>query len=137
VVHELATVGGEMTIDELAAASGTSTRNIRSLQSMGLMERPRLRGRTGLYGVRHLDRLLTILRLQAQGFSLPSLQLLYQAQREGRSLGEVLGMAGRPLIGAIDADATDVYGFSELPVTQGRPFLSVVPTTVWRQTEAS
>ena len=42
-----------MTIDELAAAAGTTTRRIRSLQTLGLLPHPELRGRTGLYGAAH------------------------------------------------------------------------------------
>jgi DNA-binding transcriptional MerR regulator len=128
-------LGGDLTIDELAVAAGTSTRNIRSLQTMGLVERPHLRGRTGLYDQHHLGRLKTILRLQEQGFSLPSLQLLFQAQREGRSLGQLLGIEDSFL--PDEFDASDLYGFPELPTAVSRSFLSVVPTTVWTQTAAS
>jgi DNA-binding transcriptional MerR regulator len=127
-------VDGEQTIDQLAAAAGTSTRNIRSLQQMGLMARPRLRGRTGLYDEGHLHQLTTVLRLQRQGFSLPSLRLLYRAEREGQSLSQVLGLS--TLDGA-ESDTSDLYGFPELRSAKGQPFLSVVPTTVWTQSEAS
>ena len=130
-------VNGELTIDQLAASAGTSTRNVRSLQQMGLIERPHLRGRTGIYDEGHLHRLQTILRLQDQGFSLPSLQLLYQAQQEGRSLAHVLGLPESSTLDGAESDTSDQYGFPELPPSAGRPFLSVVPTTVWMQTEAS
>ncbi len=66
-----------LTIDELAAAAGTTTRRIRSFQTLGLLPHPALRGRTGLYGADHLDRLQVILRLQAEGFSLESLGVLF------------------------------------------------------------
>src|SRR3984957_10351379 len=83
-----------LTIDELAAAAGTTTRRIRSLQTLGLLPHPLLRGRTGLYGAVHRDRLDAILRLQEKGFSLESLVVLFDALAAGQSLAGVLGAAG-------------------------------------------
>ncbi len=137
---------GTMTIDELAATTGTTTRRIRSLQTLGLLEHPELRGRTGLYGAAHRDRLAAILHLQEQGFSLESLGLLFDALQAGRSLAAVLGLpepAARPAGDAdADADSAELYGFAELqPSTatrrRGRALLSVVPTTVWDESRAS
>ena len=56
-----------MTIDELAAATGTTTRRIRSFQTLGLLPHPELRGRTGLYGAPHRDRLAAILAAPGRG----------------------------------------------------------------------
>ena len=132
-----------MTIDELAAAAGTTTRRIRSLQTLGLLPHPVLRGRTGLYGAVHRDRLDAILRLQDKGFSLESLVVLFDALGAGRSLAEVLGASG-PAFAAAQADggtdSTELYGFAELQraaAPRGRPLLSVVPTTVWDENQAS
>jgi len=136
----------ELTIDELASGAGTTTRRIRSLQTLGLLPHPELRGRTGLYGPRHRARLAAILRLQDRGFSLESQGELFRALEAGRSLADVLGVAepaapGDPGPGA---DTAELYGFAELqPATAtrrrgpGRPLLSVVPTTVWDESEAS
>ena len=55
------------TIDELARAAGTTTRQVRALQTQGLLPHPDLVGRTGYYDADHLDRLRAILRLQADG----------------------------------------------------------------------
>jgi DNA-binding transcriptional MerR regulator len=135
-------VASELTIDQVAAASGTTTRTVRSFQSMGLVDPPTLRGRTGLYGPEHVERLRTIVRLQAEGFSLQSLAILFAAQARGDTLSEVLGLGP----GAIDTetDVAERYGFADLQSARagrrprrGRPFLSVVPTTVWEKTEAS
>ena len=137
---------GTMTIDELAAATGTTTRRIRALQTLGLLAHPDLRGRTGLYGAAHQDRLTAILRLQDQGFSLESLGLLFDALQAGRSLAAVLGLpeaAASPDVGTeTDSDSAELYGFAELqPATatrrRGRALLSVVPTTVWDESRAS
>jgi DNA-binding transcriptional MerR regulator len=134
-----------LTIDGLAAAAGTTTRRIRSLQTLGLLPHPVLRGRTGLYDVEHRDRLRAIMRLQEQGFSLESLGLLFDALDAGRSLASVLGIA-EPTVSAREADSetdsAELYGFAELQPTnlgasRGPALLSVVPTTVWDESEAS
>jgi DNA-binding transcriptional MerR regulator len=136
---------GTLTIDDLAAATGTTTRRIRSLQTLGLLAHPALHGRTGLYGAAHRHRLEAVLRLQQQGFSLESLVVLFDAVHEGRSLAAVLGMVetATPDHGSeAGADSADLYGFAELQGAasgsrRGRPLLSVVPTTVWGESQAS
>src|ERR1700722_6626285 len=132
-----------LTIDELAAAAETTTRRIRSLQTLGLLPRPVLRGRTGLYGAAHRDRLDAILRLQDKGFSLESLVVLFDALGAGQSLAGVLG-AAEPAREAAHADggtdSAELYGFGELQraaTPRGRPLLSVVPPTVWDENQAS
>jgi DNA-binding transcriptional MerR regulator len=136
-------MASEQTIDELASATGTTSRTIRSFQSLGLLDPPVLRGRTGYYGAEHVGVLEAILRLQAQGFSLQSLQVLFTALSRGDSLADVLGLAaplvdGRPEEG----DSAELYAFPEVVPTSRRPaarprLLSVVPTTVWSETRAS
>ncbi len=136
---------GNLTIDGLAAAARTTTRRIRSLQTLGLLPHPVLRGRTGLYDRGHRDRLQAILNLQAQGFSLESLSLLFDALDAGRSLASVLGVAEPEAPHGeadTDPDSAELYGFAELQPTnlaapRGRALLSVVPTTVWDESEAS
>jgi DNA-binding transcriptional MerR regulator len=126
-------VDPDLTIDQLAASTGTTTRRLRALQTLGLLPPPELRGRTGRYGPEHRSRLRAILDLQEQGFSLESLRVLFDALDRGRSLASVLG-ADRPA----RADATELYGFDDLrPARQSRPLLSVVPTTVWDEGVAS
>ncbi len=133
----LLTVDDELTIDQLALECGTTSRNIRAFQTLGLLDRPGLRGRTGLYGTSHRQQLGAILRLQREGFSLQSMQMLFEAQRQGRSLSDVIGTSvprHRPT-----ADATELYGFAELqqPRHRDHPLLSVVPSTMWQEIEAS
>ncbi len=143
-----------MTIDELAAANGTTARRVRSLQTLGLLAHPALRGRTGIYGQAHQDRLAAVLRLQDKGFSLESVGVLFGALDAGASLADVLGLADPlaapagsrlPTAGS-GTDAAELYGFAELQRTDrgrrprqaaARPLLSVVPTTVWDESEAS
>ena len=141
--------GTDLTIDELAAASGTTTRRVRSLQTLGLLPHPELRGRTGRYGPEHVERLAAILRLQDRGFSLESLGVLFAALDDGWSLADVLGVE-RPTRtggGAAEtgtaADTAELYGFADLQpssTARGRarqPLLSLVPTTMWDESEAS
>jgi DNA-binding transcriptional MerR regulator len=139
-----------LTIDELAAASGTTTRRIRSFRTLGLLPHPELQGRTGLYGPRHRDRLDAILRLQEEGFSLESIGTLFRALDAGHSLSTVLGLPEPATRGADRAesgagagtDSAELYGFAQLQpaaTTRGRvrPLLSLVPTTVWDESRAS
>jgi DNA-binding transcriptional MerR regulator len=137
-----------LTIDELADATGTTTRRVRSLQTLGLLAHPALHGRTGLYDSAHRDRVTAILHLQEKGFSLESLRLLFDAVEAGRSLASVLGLPEPAPSAETDPgsgpDSAELYGFAELqraPAARrrgkGRPLLSVVPTTVWDQSEAS
>jgi DNA-binding transcriptional MerR regulator len=130
-----------LTIDDLAAAAGTTTRRIRSLQTLGLLPHPTLHGRTGLYDSGHRDRLEAVLHLQRQGFSLESLVLLFDALRAGRALADVLGVAPSGATDG-DADSADLYGFAQLQPSRATPrraraLLSVVPTTVWDESQAS
>jgi DNA-binding transcriptional MerR regulator len=80
-----------MTVDELAREAGTTTRNVRSYQTRGLLPPPRVVGRVGYYDRTHLARLNYIDRLQERGFSLAAIRDLLAAWDEGKSLTDVLG----------------------------------------------
>jgi DNA-binding transcriptional MerR regulator len=68
-----------MTIEELASASGMTVRNIRAHCSRGLLPSPDVKGRKGYYNATHLDRLKEITFLQDKGYSLAAIQdLLYE-----------------------------------------------------------
>jgi DNA-binding transcriptional MerR regulator len=82
---------GPWTIDELAAAAGTTTRNLRAFQSRGLLPPPRLVGRTGRYDDGDRRRLEAILRLQRRGYSLAAITDLVAAWERGDTLDDVLG----------------------------------------------
>src|SRR5438105_10903289 len=77
--------GGEgvYTIDELAQATGMTTRNIRAHQSRGLLPPPVVRGRTGYYGDEHAARLRLILRMQADGFNLGAIRRVLDSVPSG------------------------------------------------------
>jgi DNA-binding transcriptional MerR regulator len=79
-------------IDELARCSGVTARTIRAHQTAGLLPPPLVRGRTAYYGEEHAQRLTTITRLQARGWSRAAIREALDAWGEGRSLGDLLGM---------------------------------------------
>ncbi|MBW3659920.1 MAG: MerR family transcriptional regulator [Actinobacteria bacterium] len=62
-----------MTIDELAHEVGVSSRNIRYYQTRGLLPPPSVRGRTGYYGERHVERLRLIQELSSEGLNLQAI----------------------------------------------------------------
>lgn len=86
--------GGDdsLTVDDLARAAGTTTRNVRSYQTRGLLPPPTMQGRIGLYGRKHLARLRLIANLQERGYSLAAIGDLLQAWEERRTVGELLGL---------------------------------------------
>lgn len=66
----------ELTIEQLAAATGMTVRNIRNHQSRGLLPPPEVRARTGYYGRRHVERLRLIQEMQLDGFNLNAIKRL-------------------------------------------------------------
>lgn len=72
----VATPENDLTIEELAAQTGMTVRNIRSHRARGLLPAPEVRDRVGYYGPEHLARLQTIQELQADGFNLKGIERL-------------------------------------------------------------
>ena len=65
-----------LTIEQLAARTGLTVRNIRSHVTRGLLPAPYLKGRTGFYGREHVARLQMVTGLQQQGFNLAAISSL-------------------------------------------------------------
>jgi DNA-binding transcriptional MerR regulator len=129
-----ATADVRLTVDQLARLAGTTTRNIRAFQTLGLLPRPTLNGRTGLYGPEHLDRLRAILRLQQAGFSLGALGALFAAWEQGLTLEQVLGLPAATNRAAVSGEAEDeLAAFDDWPWLRSVAGLAVVPTTVLDQ----
>jgi DNA-binding transcriptional MerR regulator len=63
-------------IDELAARAGVSVDTVRYYQTRGLLEPPQREGRVAWYSADHLERLRHVRSLQAQGFTLASIDRL-------------------------------------------------------------
>ncbi|MEJ7634056.1 MerR family transcriptional regulator [Aeromicrobium sp.] len=73
-MSEDAPTGDEYTVDELAARAQMTVRNVRAYASRGLIEAPRLAGRTGFYNREHLQRLQLIRQLLERGFTLAAIE---------------------------------------------------------------
>jgi len=68
----------DLTIEQLAAASGMTVRNIRSHRARGLLQAPEVRDRVGYYGPTHVTRLRMIQELQSEGFNLKGIERLLE-----------------------------------------------------------
>ena len=90
----------DLTIDELAAQTGTKTSTIRLYQHQGVLPGPEIRGRVGFYSPGHVARLDLIDRLQARGYTLAAIKDLVESWESGRGLESLLGLesavAGTP-----------------------------------------
>lgn len=64
----------EFTIDELASRAGMTVRNVRAYAGRGLIDAPRLEGRTGYYTLQHLQRLQLIRQLLDRGYTLAAVE---------------------------------------------------------------
>jgi DNA-binding transcriptional MerR regulator len=82
-------VRAEYTLAQLAAAAGMTTRNVRAYRQRGLLDRPQLQGRRGVYGPEHLAQLRTVRALVARGFSLTEVAMTVH-QRESEQALELL-----------------------------------------------
>lgn len=65
-----------LTIEQLAAESGMTVRNIRAHRARGLLPAPEVRERVGYYGPEHVTRLRMIQELQSEGFNLKGIERL-------------------------------------------------------------
>src|ERR1700683_2993737 len=81
-----------LTIDDLARQVGLPVRTIREYHTMRLLPPPERRGRLGLYGTQHIQRLQLITRLQRRGYSLGRVPGLLGAWQSGTDLTTVLGV---------------------------------------------
>ncbi len=64
----------DLTIDELAAETGMTVRNVRYYASLGLIPAPVRRGRIAYYGEHHLARLELVRALAEHGFTLQAVE---------------------------------------------------------------
>lgn len=83
----------EFRVEELAARAGTPVDTLRYYQTRGLLPPPRRAGRIAWYGEAHLQRLLRIRRLAADGFTLGQIaRLLADSGGGGGGDAELLGL---------------------------------------------
>ena len=77
------------TIEELAAETGFTVRNIRSHRARGLLQPPAVRDRIGYYGPEHVARLKLVRQLQDEGFNLAAIKRV--VERAPGSSDQILG----------------------------------------------
>lgn len=106
-----------LTIEQLAARTGMTVRNIRAHVTRGLLPPPRLRGRTGFYGPEHVARLQLIAGLQQQGFNLASIRKLVTGPA-APSAAETIAFY-RTALGPWLTEAPQVVGEAELAAGYG------------------
>ena len=83
----------EYTIDELAAATGISTRTIRFYQSKGALHKPEIRGRKAFYVDSHVERLGLVGQLMDRGLRIRAIRdLVARFDRGELVLSEWLGL---------------------------------------------
>jgi DNA-binding transcriptional MerR regulator len=88
----MAETGEPLTIDDLARQVKLPVRTIREYHTMRLLPPPERRGRLGLYGPGHVQRLQLIARLQRRGYSLAGIRDLLGAWESGTDLTTLLGV---------------------------------------------
>ncbi|MFZ0139585.1 MAG: MerR family transcriptional regulator [Aeromicrobium sp.] len=81
----------EFTVDELAARAGMTVRNVRAYASRGLIDAPRLEGRTGYYSIDHLQRLQLIREFIDRGYTLTAVERA-MSRGPGMSAGHTLDL---------------------------------------------
>jgi DNA-binding transcriptional MerR regulator len=86
----------ELTIDELASRVQLPVRTLREYHTMRLLPLPERRGRIGVYGAQHIERLALIGRLQRRGYSLAGIKDLLAAWDAGTDLTTLLGVDSGP-----------------------------------------
>jgi DNA-binding transcriptional MerR regulator len=96
-VTAVAPVDAELTIDDLARRVALPVRTIREYHTLRLLPPPERRGRVGLYGAAHVQRLELIARLQRRGYSLAGIRDLLEAWASGTGLTAVLGVDRPPV----------------------------------------
>lgn len=85
-------VSDEYTLDQLAAATGISSRTIRFYQAEKLMAKPRKRGRDAIYDTTHVERLTQVGELRDRGLKLDMIRTLVTSADPAETIGEWLGV---------------------------------------------
>ena len=101
-----------LTIEQLAAESGMSVRNIRAHQARGLLGPPDVRHRIGYYGRDHLTRLRLIQELQADGFNLRGIERLLE--NSGGEASEAMLSFRRAVTAPFESERPEIVSLEEL-----------------------
>jgi DNA-binding transcriptional MerR regulator len=133
-------VSADLTIEQLAAESGMTVRNIRAHQARGLIAPPAVRMRVGYYGPEHLAALQLIRELQLDGFNLAAIKrLLSDRERTEERLERFRASLLTPADPGPPptlAGASDVYEFAQEQVDPvAAAFVQRFVADVWREFE--
>jgi DNA-binding transcriptional MerR regulator len=101
----------QLTIEQLAAQSGMSVRNIRAHQARGLLSPPEVRMRVGYYGPEHLAQLRLIRDLQNDGFNLGGIKRLLE---DTHGTAERLLRFKEALTSPVSAERSETLSLQEL-----------------------
>jgi DNA-binding transcriptional MerR regulator len=101
-----------LTVEQLAAESGMSVRNIRAHQARGLLPPPEVRQRVGYYGPGHVTRLQLIAQLQADGFNLKGIERLLEGASGEAS--EAIMSFRRAVTEPFESEQPQIFTLSEL-----------------------
>jgi DNA-binding transcriptional MerR regulator len=101
-----------LTVEQLAAESGMSVRNIRAHQARGLLPPPEVRQRVGFYGPGHVARLELITQLQADGFNLKGIERLLEGTSGEAS--EAIMSFRRAVTEPFESERPQIFTLSEL-----------------------
>jgi DNA-binding transcriptional MerR regulator len=82
----------EYRIDDLSRAAGTTSRNVRVYQERGLLDPPRLVGRTGWYTEEQLTRVRLVCQLVERGHTLSGIRDMLDTWERGGDLNDLLGV---------------------------------------------
>jgi DNA-binding transcriptional MerR regulator len=96
-----------LTIEGLAEATGMSVRNLREWHGLGLIPDARKVGRVGYYDRDVVERVESVRRIRAEGFTLPLIARMLDA---GESAPQVMALAERlraPFRGAAEGDRSE------------------------------
>jgi DNA-binding transcriptional MerR regulator len=116
----------DLTIEQLAAETGMSVRNIRSHQARGLLVPPEVRSRVGYYGAKHVAQLRLIRDLQEEGFNLNGIKRLLEDTGTAERLLRVRqAVAARPQDGPAETHTAIELGRRfRLEPDEGREILA-------------
>lgn len=101
-----------LTIEQLAAETGLSVRNLRSHRARGLLQPPVVKERVGYYGPEHVERVALVQRLQSEGFNLAAIKAVVDGGEDALTLVEV---ASRPF----ESERPQVFTATELRARLG------------------
>ena len=101
-----------LTVEQLAAESGMTVRNIRAHQARGLLPPPEVRQRVGYYGPGHVKRLQLIAQLQADGFNLKGIERLLEGT-SGEASDAIMSFR-QAVTAPFESERPQIFTLSEL-----------------------